>query len=339
MVKVAMTEPAAAAAPGLPGLQGLPGPAGLGDALGQSVRRLTVGNASSMLTELAAPWGIHFPHSSAVAGFHLACEGAVWVAPAGRDGREAPAGFWLAPGDLVLFPFGTGHTVADAPGSPSLPYYQVQGVSASRTHAILCGAYKLGGGGLELAIDDPVLSMLPPALHVRAAQIAAVPAFVAVLAALREEAAASHAGRDAVINSLVGAAFVYIVRSHLAAGESTWAGAPRDPRMTRTLAAIHRSPGERWTVEKLAELARMSRASFARRFAQLVGDTPLAYVAARRLDLAARLLRESEQQLGEIAATVGYESEFALSRAFKRSRNLAPGRYRALHRSGAVELR
>lgn len=306
----------------------------LEDALGQSVRRLAVGRATSVFNELVAPWGMHVLTSSAVAGFHLACDGPVWIAP------ERGGELWLAPGDLVLFPFGSGHTICDAPDSPSVPFSQLKPKPGKPTHALLCGAYKLGGAaGADSVLDDPLLAMLPQAVHVRAQQIAAMPAFSGVLAALREEATSNRPGRDAVITSLVGAAFVYIVRSWLAARDEAgtgWIGAPRDPRMTRTLAAIHASPAERWTVEKLAEIARMSRASFARRFTQLVGDTPLAYVAARRLDLAARLLRESEQQLGEIAAAVGYESEFALSRAFKRSRNVAPGRYRAMHRSGMV---
>jgi transcriptional regulator GlxA family with amidase domain len=114
--------------------------------------------------------------------------------------------------------------------------------------------------------------------------------------------------------------------------DARWLNALRDPGLSRTLANIHAHPGTRWTVEKLAELAGMSRAAFARRFTQLVGASPLAYVTSRRLDLAARLLRDSDQQLGEIAAAVGYESEFAMSRAFKRSRNVAPGRYRAMQR-------
>jgi AraC-like DNA-binding protein len=308
----------------------------LEDALGQSVRRLAAGYATAVFNELAAPWGLHFPTSSAVAGFHLACAGGVWIAP------ERGAELWLAPGDLVLFPFGSGHRICDQPDSPVVPYAQAKPAVGPATHALLCGAYKLGGGaGAEATLEDPLLAMLPQAVHVRAQQIAATPAFAAVLAALREEASSNRPGRDAVITSLVGAAFVYIVRSWLEGRDEAghgWIGAPRDPRMTRTLAAIHAGPAERWTVEKLAEIARMSRASFARRFTQLVGETPLAYVAARRLDLAARLLRESEQQLGEIAATVGYESEFALSRAFKRSRNVAPGRYRAMYRAG-VELR
>lgn len=312
----------------------------LEDALSQSLRRLAVGHVSSVVNRLASPWGIHFPTSSALAGFHRVCEGRAWVAP------ERGGGQWLEAGDLVLFPFGGGHAISHQPGAPVIPYQQVKRAVGATTHELLCGAYKFGATKLDVS-SDPVLAMLPPVVCVRAAQVEATPGFATLLGNLREEVEGTRPGRDAVISSLVGASFIYLVRSWLASAAqvasvepvSRWVTAPHDPRMSRALAAIHVNPAQRWSVEKLAEIAKMSRASFARRFAQLVGDTPLAYVAARRLDLAARLLAESEQQLSEIAATVGYESEFALSRAFKRSRNLAPGKYRALHRSGSRELR
>jgi AraC-like DNA-binding protein len=315
------------------------------DALSQSLRRLSMGPVSSIVSRLAPPWGVHFPTSSAVAGFHRVCEGRVWLAP------DRGGGMWLEAGDLVLFPFGAGHVICDQPGSPAIPYHQVRAAAGPTTHELLCGAYKLGASRLDVS-SDPVLAMLPDMVCVRAARVEATPGFATLLGNLREEVHATRPGRDAVIGSLVGATFIYLVRSWLAsrdalasspvavaeaaeaAPESRWITAPRDPRLSRALAAIHVNPAERWSVEKLAEIAKMSRASFARRFAQLVGATPLAYVAARRLDLAARLLADSDQQLGEIAAAVGYESEFALSRAFKRSRNLPPGKYRALHRSG-----
>jgi AraC-like DNA-binding protein len=307
----------------------------LEDALSQSLRRLGLGHVSSLYNVLARPWGIHFPTSSALAGFHLVCEGRAWIAP------ERGAGLWLETGDLVLFPFGAGHTILDHPASPSVPYHQMKRPPSAGTHALLCGAYKFGASKLDVSAD-PVLAMLPEAVHVRVDQVDATPGFAPLLANLREEVQGSRPGRDAVICSLVGAAFIYMVRSWLsskAAAEPGWIGAPRDPRLSRALAAIHVNPAERWSVEKLAELATMSRASFARRFVQVVGETPLAYVAARRLDLAARLLSDSDQQLGEIAAAVGYESEFALSRAFKRSRNVAPGRFRAMVRAGARATR
>jgi AraC-like DNA-binding protein len=297
---------------------------GFEDALGHSLRSLGVGHASSVYKELAGPFGIEFPRTDAVAGFHMVFGGSCWLAP------EAGPGRWLHDGDIALLPHGAGHALLDRPGSPTVPYHQLPARLPRGDHALLCGSYRFGAGGL-----DPVLALLPQVVHIPARKVRDSPAFTAVLDALRAEAGGERPGHDAVIGSLVDAAFVYIVRAWFADQdpvEAPWLGALSDRGLSRSLAGIHARPADRWTVAKLARLARMSRASFARRFTQRVGTTPLAYVAARRLDLAARLLRDTDQPLGEIAAAVGYESEFALSRAFKRSRDLAPGRYRASSR-------
>jgi AraC-like DNA-binding protein len=297
------------------------------DALGQSLRRLDVGHAFSSYQELTPPFGVSFPSTGATAGFHLVFAGRCWLAPEGGSGR------WLHVGDVALMPHGSGHTITDRPGTPAVPYDRIPPQAPRGDHALLCGAYKFGTVGL-----DPVLALLPQVVHVPAPRVSATPGFGSVLSALREEVCGARPGHDAVVSSLVDAAFVHIVRSWFAdedPADGAWLTALRDPGLSRCLASVHASPGERWTVEKLAELAGMSRAAFARRFTQRVGVTPLAYVAARRLDVAARLLRETDDPLGAIATSVGYESEFALGRAFKRSRHIAPGRYRATHRRAA----
>jgi AraC-like DNA-binding protein len=91
---------------------------------------------------------------------------------------------------------------------------------------------------------------------------------------------------------------------------------------------IHQRPGEPWTIDTLAREVSVSRATLARRFGTLVGETPLAYLTRWRMDLAAQRLRDSDATVGAIAAAVGYRSEYAFSRAFTRHRGMAPGRYR-----------
>lgn len=296
----------------------------LEDALGQSLRRLAVGHAQSGYNELAAPWGVSFPGGGGSAGFHMVFTGRCYLE------TESGARQWLAAGDVAMLPHGAGHWIADRPQTPTVPISTIKvGVRGGPT-AMLCGTYKFGAG-----VRDPVLALLPELVYVPAAQVRKLPGFVAVLGALRDEAAAERPGHAAVVSSLVDASFVYLVRAYLANQDPVdahWLGALRDPGLSRCLTAIHTNPRGPWTVAQLAATARMSRAVFARRFTQLVGASPLAYVAARRLEQAARLLREGEQPLGEIASAVGYESEFALSRAFKRERGVAPGRYRAQHR-------
>ncbi|MBK7536916.1 MAG: AraC family transcriptional regulator [Myxococcales bacterium] len=298
------------------------------DALGQSLRRLAIGHAQSAYNELPAPFGVRFPSGGSAAGFHMVFAGRCWLS------TESGCQRWLSAGDLALLPHGSGHVIADRPESHVVPYTALKGAVRGGANALLCGTYKFGAVG-----KDPVLALLPEVVVVPAEQVRESPGFVAVLNALRAEITAARPGHDAVVSSLVDASFIYIVRAWLANQDPVdahWLAALRDPGLSRCLTSIHTNPKGPWTVAGLASVARMSRAAFARRFTQLVGASPLAYVAARRLDQAARLLRDSDQPLGAIASAVGYESEFALSRAFKRSRELAPGRYRAMHRGAAA---
>ncbi len=122
------------------------------------------------------------------------------------------------------------------------------------------------------------------------------------------------------------------VRSSLAEQESCsagWLGALRDPQIGASLSRIHADPGRPWTVAMMAREAGMSRAALARRFSEYVGETPLAYVTRWRMEVAARLLRESDQRVYTIAEKVGYESDTAFSKAFRRIYGLAPGGYRS----------
>ncbi|MFO0553474.1 MAG: helix-turn-helix transcriptional regulator [Polyangiaceae bacterium] len=106
-----------------------------------------------------------------------------------------------------------------------------------------------------------------------------------------------------------------------------------DPRLTRALEAMNQRLADRWTVASLAKIAGMSRAVFARRFLAELGAPPLKYLAERRIDAAARLLLETERALADIGTAVGYESEFAFSRAFRRVVGQPPGSFRRTTRT------
>jgi len=115
--------------------------------------------------------------------------------------------------------------------------------------------------------------------------------------------------------------------------QPSWLTALGDPLIGHVLATLHDRPGERWTLERLAREAHVSRATLARRFAETVGEPPLAYLARWRMHLAARRLKNSDDTIDTIARDVGYTSEFAFSRAFTRHRGEPPGRYRRLSRA------
>jgi transcriptional regulator GlxA family with amidase domain len=115
-----------------------------------------------------------------------------------------------------------------------------------------------------------------------------------------------------------------------------WLLALRDPVVAAAMNTIHQRPGEPWTIESLAREVSVSRATLARRFAQLVGETPPEYLTRWRMDLAAQRLRDTDDTIAVIAAAVGYRSEYSFSRAFTRHRGLAPGRYRRHARARAL---
>jgi AraC-like DNA-binding protein len=115
-----------------------------------------------------------------------------------------------------------------------------------------------------------------------------------------------------------------------------WLLALRDPVVAGAMNAIHQRPAEQWTIESLAREVSVSRATLARRFAHLVGETPPDYLTRWRMDVAAQRLRDTDDTVGAIAAAVGYRSEYSFSRAFTRHRGIAPGRYRRRTRARAL---
>lgn len=142
-------------------------------------------------------------------------------------------------------------------------------------------------------------------------------------------------GTDAIVPALLDSLLLYILRAwfdeqadHHA--ESGWAAALADPVVSAALHSIHDDPGQPWTVETLGARAGLSRAPFARRFTALVGRPPLAYLTWWRMTVAARLLHDPDLVLGRVAERVGYTSEFAFAKAFKREHGTSPGRYRRM---------
>jgi AraC-like DNA-binding protein len=188
---------------------------------------------------------------------------------------------------------------------------------------LLCGSYPLDADGAS-----PLLAALPPVVRVSTGDSEAVRLTMALLAA---EVDQGEVGADLAVDRLVDLMLVHLLRVWLAQGpaQGGWLAALADPHVGRALERLHADPGRRWTVAAMGREAGLSRAAFARRFGDLVGEPPLAYLTRWRMTVAARLLRETRLPLAAVADQVGYDSEFAFARAFKRHRHAAPGRYRA----------
>jgi AraC-like DNA-binding protein len=262
--------------------------------------------------------------------FHIIIEGNCWL----RRADEPP--LLLQPGDLVLLPQGLGHDLVYHPKAQAEAIEQlIQRPPAIRTGAplstIVCGVYRS-----DAQLAQPMVRSLPPVAHFSAAQVQANPALSATLALLTAEVEQPGPGSETLIQQLFDVLFLYVVRAW--AAEATdrtgWLWALQDPALAKALARIHAEPATPWTVEALASEVNLSRAAFARRFTQKVGEPPLTYLTRWRMGLAARLLVTSEASLAEVAHQVGYDSEFAFSRAFKRTRGLAPEPFRRAARRG-----
>lgn len=270
-----------------------------------------------------APWGISMQKQQGVM-FHIVTEGTCWL----RCSLEPPRP--LHQGDLAIVPHGLDHDLVHDPNGEVIPLNEFLQLpappAAGPATTIVCGVY-LPNAHLE----HPILRTLPPVLHFAAARLRNKLALASVLALLTNECEKPSPGGEALIQHLFDALFIYVVRAWVEdadPGRPGWLSALRDPALSKVLSQMHAQPATDWTVESLAQEAGLSRAAFARRFTAQVGEPPLAYLTRWRMSLAARLLKASEAPLVDVAARVGYESEFAFSRAFKKSKGIAPVAFR-----------
>jgi AraC-like DNA-binding protein len=303
------------------------------DVLADVVAAMRTGAASSGRTDIRAPWGLRFVQSVG-ATFHLVLQGSCWLLPP-NGGRPLA----LGPGDAVLLPRGLPHAVADHPGTPLIDFdpdsaeeiLAPPGAEAADGQGarslLLCGTYRL-----DRQRPHPVLSELPDVIHLPA-DPGRHRTLHTTIAMLGEEIDSGAPGSAAVIPSLVDALLVLILRAWLedqraCPADKTWSRVLTDTAITRSLELIHGRPGAAWTVADLATRVGLSRAAFARRFTEAVGEPPLTYLVRWRMTTAARMLREEDRSLAAVAQEVGYTSEFAFAKAFKRDFGLAPGAYR-----------
>src|SRR5215468_510318 len=286
--------------------------------------------------EFSAPWSLRIPAGD-LAHFHIIERGTATLRPP-RQQSLMP----LETGDLVIVPHGTGHTLGDGSGRRPVPLEDLLARRPREGHAL-----RLGGGGapthlicgafhFENAAENPILLLLPQVIRIRAGAPGAVDWLKPTLDLLANEARQPGQGSGALVARLTEIIFVQSVRAWIAeqpVGDAGWLGALRDRQIAAALALLHRAPAHDWQVGELARKVGMSRSPFAARFRTLVGAPPLEYLSRWRLHLSTTLLQNEQLTLGAIAERVGYESETAFSKAFKRRFGVAPGVYRRRVRS------
>jgi len=296
------------------------------DPLGEALHALRMSGVFCCRSEATAPWGVAMPPMAGCAMFHVVTEGQCWI-----ETPDAPARR-LRPGDFVLVPHGHGHRLVSEPGGHADDLFALPREFTSGRYEVL----RFDGGGAACGLvcgavkfEDPaarrLIALLPPMLWIEAGE---APWMQATLQHLAAEARQMRPGGEAVVTRLADILIIQAIRAWMAhdtTARTGWLGALQDRAIGAALAAIHRDPARDWTLVSLAATAAMSRSAFAARFTQLVGVPAMQYVAQWRMQVAHTRLAEHGGAIPEVAEGVGYQSEAAFSRAFKRHQGMAPG--------------
>ena len=302
------------------------------DVLTSVLGTLQLCGARYCASDLGVPWGIHFRDRDHPI-FHVVDRGAAWLVLPG----EVPQA--LVGGDVVMLAHGHAHTLADQPkrvarvvdfddhpqirqgGGPA-----IFGGGGART-LLVCGEFQLQGPTVHSLIAE-----LPKCIVLRAGE--ASEWLTTTLRLLAHESLAMEPGSETIMTHLVAVILVQSVRGWLrmdGAGTARqgWLHALRDPVVARALSLLHQRPAHEWTVQELGQHVGLSRSVFSERFTQAVGEPPLSYLTRWRMQLsAARLQASPRESVKAVAAAVGYQSEAAFSRAFRRYAGKAPAEWR-----------
>jgi AraC-like DNA-binding protein len=274
--------------------------------------------------------------------FHVVTTGRVWLEAGDDEGRL------LQPGDLGLVPHGEGHVLRSEPGVPAPGVLELEREEISERYEIL----RHGGGGAPTTLicgavrfDHPaarnLVEILPPIMHLEAASAPQLDWMQSTLRLMAVEARELRPGSEAVITRLGDILVIQAIRSWLEtdpAAQTGWLGALQDQQIGRAIALIHRDPARNWTVASLADELAMSRSAFAARFTELVEEPAMQYVTRWRMQVAVSALRNDGATVGELASRLGYRSEAAFARAFKRVIGVPPGAVKRSPPVSAVSL-
>jgi AraC-like DNA-binding protein len=303
--------------------------------------------------EATAPWGLIQENKTKervapsgqktsptdVGHFAMVSRGNCWLSVEG-----IPEPIPLTGGDCFLLAQGTSIVLRDSTGTRPRWSFSEIGAKANGNVAhcggggapttIVCGSLSFDRGSLK-----PITQLLPGFILIKGDQPHTL-ALHNTMQALALEMAEQAPGSEVVATRLAEVLFIQVLRAHIASEPDRnkgwrnspernrgWLGAIFDPQVGTALRAIHNSVNAPWTVESLAEAAGMSRSAFAARFKELLGQTPLGYVTEWRMQKAMQLLEQRDQKLMDVARSVGYASDAAFSKAFKRVVGANPGEY------------
>jgi AraC-like DNA-binding protein len=282
-------------------------------------------------SDLRTPWGLAFSVKNGPS-FHFVVAGRCFL----RIGSERVL---LETGDMVMLPHGEDHQLSDPLEGETIPVEALPSERVGENAALLrydgdgdralliCGGIRFAG-----ALVHPLLELLPRVLLIHRKDLTEVHIWLdATLTMLEAEALSLRPGSIAVMTRLADILTLQMIRAWLECNKDHslgWFGALNDPDIGRALSLIHRRAEEPWTVASLANEVHLSRSVFAERFSRLVGLPPMQYVTQWRMSLAGSWMRERRMSASEAAYRLGYSSEAAFSRAFKRYLQVPPGSFR-----------
>ncbi len=305
------------------------------DPLSDVLRAVRLDGAFFYAVEASEPWGVEavaakdltpsiLPGAEHLISYHILTTGRCW---GGLIGEPPTA---LEPGDVIVFPHGDAHVMSSDPQLRSVPatpgrYPETVtlGAGGRITATFVCGFL-----GCDRRPFNPLLSTLPRRLHLPGLSSGWRQSFARQVV---EESRAQRAGAESVLTRLAELMFVEVLRRYietLPPGQRGWLAGLRDDVIGRGLGLLHGAPAHSWTIDELASGVAMSRSAFADRFTALVGQPPMQYLAQWRMQPAATRLAAGNAKVATIAEEVGYESEAAFSRAFKRLMGVSPAAWR-----------
>lgn len=314
----------------------------LNDVLSDTLRSMRIGGSLLLGEEYAPPWAVAIPDAGKlgtllkikdgvrVVAFHLVKRGHCEITLKGGDRKIIEAG------EMAICFGGTAHRISQGSNSRAVPVealmagtgnvFRPDGRNLARSTSLLCGVFLLHDTRL-----NPLFAALPPLLRASVSSAGRFHNLSSVVQLMSKEVEQKSFGGGYVVERLLEVLCAEAVRSHfeiISPKDASWFNGIKDPIVGRAIAMIHAQPGESWSVGRLAQGVAMSPSRFAARFSAALGDSPMAYVAKWRMNVASRLLNGTQQGIDQIAADVGYESLAAFNRAFKKHTGMPPAAWR-----------
>jgi AraC-like DNA-binding protein len=325
------------------------------DAFSEILSGVKLSGAVFFSAEFSAPWGLSAPAGKVVAEqvapgaahvvlYHLLIDGTAFIEM--EDGQSVA----LVPGDVVIFPHGDPHHMSSGKTArPPFPNYGITPKIKARDLSPL----RAGGGGAvsrfvcgymtcDPHLSRPILDGLPPVFKVNVRADSAGHWLETSIMHLVDEAVSGRVGSEAMLAKLSEALFVDTLRRYvdgLPEQQNGWLAGARDPVVGRSLALLHGRVAHPWTIAGLADQVGISRSALVERFSRYLSEPPMAYLTRWRLQLAAESLQKTSRGVADIATDIGYQSEAAFSRAFRREFGQPPGRYRSDHKRSRQHTR